>query len=549
MEVVLDVERMAVDEKGVRGFAWPIARDEILAARDALLPPLVAAARGPAEGKDVDAELLSLVLVEFVIETISLYQAHALCRRLRNLGHSITPPTSGRLLPALARGSSPPPSPLLGRLEHGIPTARRPRLSSVHKMWTQLQWNGLSLALVRRFDRDRDIVATQRLPLINHHARSQADFVRFSHLHDWFHPLVADSMHDSLVRSSTGAVRGALAAVRIGFAAGNEEAPDHLVDYLQDWLVRAMTLAGSHLNTVLQQPERVPRRLWSGTGSGVWNRIMRHATRRLGGTVTGHDHGNGEGLFESAGSSVIEFESCDEFVTFTPLRARALRQGVRAEMMVQPRVPSIVSIPSRTEGESPFPGASRGRVALRRARRSSGTRTIMYPTIFYPGEFVHPFCPLLPDAVAVDWHVRLIGRLRAWGYGVVLKPHPGHVATARTVSSHLGVTVLEDLFERVLDSCDVILFDYAHTTTFGVALATNKPVVFVDWGQEDFTPDARSKLERRCRIVRAWFDENNRVHTDWNELRSAIEESPQLTDPAFANSYLVYEYGGARRPG
>ncbi len=550
MDVVLDVSRMAVDENGVRGFVWPIARGEILAARDALLPPLVAAAREPAAaGNDVDAELLSLVLVEFAFETIGLYQAHALCRRLGNLGHSITPPPGGRLLTALAQGSFPPPSPLLGLLERGVPAARRPRLSSVHQMWTHLQWNGPSLTSLRPFDRDRDIVATQRLPLIRHHARAQADFVRFVHPREWLRPLNADSMCGRLVTPSAGGVRGALAAVRVGFAAGNEEAPDYLMDYLRDWLVRAMTLAGSHLETVIQQPERVPRRLWSGSGSGVWNRILRHATRRLGGTVTGHDHGNGEGLFESAGSSVSEFESCDEFVTFTPLRARALGQRVRADMMVQRTVPSVVSIPSRTEGASPFLGTNHARMAPRLTRRSSGTRTVMYPTIFYPGESVYPFWPLLPDPVAVDWHVRVISRLRTWGYEVVLKPHPGHVETARAVSSELGVTVLADPFEQVLGSCDVLLFDYPRTTTFGVALATNKPVVFVDWGQEVFTSDARSKLERRCCIVRAWFDEENRVRTDWNELRTAIEESPRLTDRAFADSYLMYEYGGTRRPG
>ncbi len=65
-------------------------------------------------------------------------------------------------------------------------------------------------------------------------------------------------------------------------------------------------------------------------------------------------------------------------------------------------------------------------------------------------------------------------------------------------------------------------------------------MVFVDWEQEPFTSDAREKLQRRCRFVRAWFDEQNRLQTDWADLRNGIEESVELTDRAFFDSYLVF---------
>ena len=535
---------MAVDETGVGGFVWPIAREEILAVGDAFLPPLVAAARRSSDGNDESAELLSIVLAVFLSETIGLYQAYALCRRLRNLRHTMIPPAKSRLLPALAAGSAPPPPPLFEGLRRGLPQSRRRGLASLYRASTNLQWNGLSLRLLGHFDRDQDVAAIQRLPLIRQHARAVAEFVRFVHPSEWFHSLDGHSRDDAPAASNADTIEGALTAARIGFAAGNEEAPDYLIEYLRDWLVRVMALTGDHLSAILRQPARVPHLLWTGSGSGIWSRILRHATRRLGGTVTGHDHGNGEGYLESGVPTLAEFESCDTFVTFTPTRARALAKGVRDDLLTQPEVPSIISVPSEFRDSSPFQQSNRRGKRSRARGRSPVIRRVMYPTLYYSGDLVHPMFPLLPDIVEVDWQARLISHLRDWGYEVILKPHPGtHTSSAQVLGDRLGATTLTERFENVMDLADVLLFDYPRTTTFGTALASNSPVVLIDWEQEPFTSDAREKLQRRCRFVRAWFDEQNRLQTDWADLRNGIEESVELTDRAFFDSYLVF--GGA----
>lgn len=541
MDLVLDVSRMAVDENGVRGFVWPISQEEILAVRDTFLPPLVATVRGTSDARDEGAELLRIVMAVFVNETLGVYQAYALCRRLQGLGHSMIPPAESRLLHAMAAGNAPPPSPLLDNLRRGLQRARFRAPANLYRVRTHLQWNGLSSRLLRPFDRDQDIVAIQRIPLIGQHARAVSDFVRFVHPADWFDPL---SMHQEDHAAHPVAyartVEGALAAARIGFAAGNEEAPDYLIEYLRDWLVGAMGLAGRHLSGILRQPERVPRRLWTGSGAGVWSRILRHATRRLGGTVAGHDHGNGEGYLESGSPTLAEFESCDTFVTFTPTRARALAKGMRDDLLAQPEAPSIISVPSEFGESSPFHHSNRRRKRSRARGQSPAIRTVMYPTLYYSGDMVHAMSPLLPDIAQVDWQARLISHLREWGYEVLLKPHPGHTSSAKALGNRLGATTLTERFENVMDKADVLLFDYPRTTTFGTALASNTPVVLVDWQKESFTSDAREKLQRRCRIVPAWFDDQNRLQTDWANLRNGIEESVELTDQAFYESYLVF---------
>ena len=89
MDVDLDISRIKVDESGVPGLIWPLAREEFVAMRDSTLPPLVAASRWSVESVDEDAELLSIVAPALLNEAMSLYQAYALTRRYAEFGHRV----------------------------------------------------------------------------------------------------------------------------------------------------------------------------------------------------------------------------------------------------------------------------------------------------------------------------------------------------------------------------------------------------------------------------------------------------------------------------
>ena len=102
VDVILDVSRMQFDEHGVRAFVWPLAREEILAMRDAVVERLVVAARGDTVTPDEDAELLSILSGYFVLEAMAVYQAHALCRRFAGFGIDRVVPEQSAALRALA---------------------------------------------------------------------------------------------------------------------------------------------------------------------------------------------------------------------------------------------------------------------------------------------------------------------------------------------------------------------------------------------------------------------------------------------------------------
>ena len=152
------------------------------------------------------------------------------------------------------------------------------------------------------------------------------------------------------------------------------------------------------------------------------------------------------------------------------------------------------------------------------------------------------FMPFFPDLPALDWEARLLSKLSAWGYQVLNKPHPESISSPPVAfANQFGVRTLTERFERVMHAADASIFTDATSTTFRVALASNKPVVWIDFGLPKWVPEARAMLERRCRVVRGWFDEANRAQVDWDELREAIEESRDLMDMAFVDNYFEYE--------
>lgn len=110
------------------------------------------------------------------------------------------------------------------------------------------------------------------------------------------------------------------------------------------------------------------------------------------------------------------------------------------------------------------------------------------------------------------------------------KPHPrSHCPIPLAFTEELGARLLTERFERVL--ADAVMFDSPMSTTFGVVL--------IDLGKAVFRREAPALLEKRCRIVKTWFDQENRLQTDWDELHRAIEESRDLSAPAFFDHYRL----------
>ena len=539
VELSLDVTGIEINDRGVEGFVWPVGYEEIRSVGQAVLAALAEEYRiyrgAPNEEQ---GDLLSIVAPYLIGEAMSLFQAYAVTRRLEGLPYISESGNGRRLVAAVIQGNKPEPPSLMGLLRSGVPAYRRIGRQTLYELRQRIEWNGMSVGTLSPWAGRSDIIAIQGIPLVAEHARTVDKVVRLRPPPEWFGPLSAKASRDAMSEiAGSPAVSSAVSVVRAGFDAGNEQLPPFLEDYLNEWLSEAVALTDAFLRRLLRTPTSLPDQLWTGSGGQIWARTLRYAVRRAGGAVVGHDHSRVSGYLTTLAPTISELESCDVFVTYSEAHAKAFERGIRTDLLPTSAGPRITSITTLTGGRSEMSGDRRS-WRSRPAAAGRPIRRVMYPSIFYMGERVL-YYPMLPDLVAIDWQARLISHLHGWGYQMILKPHPGsNSLPPAQFADQMGAELETGRFENVMDRADAFLFDQLNTTVLSLALATSKPIVIIDYRDPTLTPEARELLRNRCSIVQGWFDDENRVQVDWEDLRSGIKESEDLMDTAFAKEYL-----------
>lgn len=513
----LDPRRLRPDAEGLADFFWPVGRSEMEAVRETLRSEVlrrIRSARNPTE-----ADVLSALGPWFMNEALRLYQAQALARRFREAGFRLDPgPGGSGMLAALLERRGIPPGPLGHALEAG-PAAGAGRLPvPLRRVARSIGWNAPAPQALRRRDLRQDVSCVDAGDLVHRHARSESRIVRYALVRDFLPGTAATPV--PCPRASDAFVDAAFQA----FDAGGEKPGDTASSHLDGWAARNTGAAAASLRALLARPETLPANLWSGSGADVWKRLLRHAVHRAGGETVVHDHGTGKGHVANPQAAITELAACTTFVTFTEARAQALRREMETMPLAGPPPRAILGMPGR-------------RWRPRRRGSRGPVRRLMYASSFYNGDRVH-LAIQLPDVVAVDWEARLFGRLLRWGYAVLDKPHPWSVSPPPAAFQEMGVNVLDRPFERVMGLADAFLFVNPNSTAYVSAVASGKPIIYIDFGQYRWHPEARDLLARRCRIVEGWFDEANRAQVDWDELRSAVPEAVHLLDRGFEEAYF-----------
>lgn len=141
----------------------------------------------------------------------------------------------------------------------------------------------------------------------------------------------------------------------------------------------------------------------------------------------------------------------------------------------------------------------------------------------------------------IDLERRLISQLSAAGYSVIYKAHPDLLDEARIVTSGLPVSVLTERFETVWQQADAIIFGSTATTTFGFSVCTNAPLIVFDIEGQEWNPEAKELLNKRCRFIRSWFDERNRLQFDLDELLVALKQPFTSVDQSYVKKFMIPE--------
>ena len=131
--------------------------------------------------------------------------------------------------------------------------------------------------------------------------------------------------------------------------------------------------------------------------------------------------------------------------------------------------------------------------------------------------------PLLPDVIALDWHIRLAQMLARLPIELAVRPHPESLLPGLHHPSAQAFTPLVDEpFQRVVEMVDGFVFEHPNSTAFWEALCTDRPVVWIDLGTGNLSEETRNVVARRCRIVEAHFDDRNRPQIDDAILADAV---------------------------
>jgi len=528
MSVVLDPTRMAVSAQGVAGFVWPVSRAELVAVRDAYLAAVMPFLRS--ESRNNRQAAVFGVMTQFLGDVLAVYKAQAIVRRLRARGFEPVVAQNSPLLGAMLAGRAPPLSGLVRMLEKGVaqPAAWRRAARLIREVAAPA---AIAMPRLASLDLTRDIVTVAVGDMIWQHAAAIGEKVSFVRFEEWFAPLTAGEGAHYGGPPGPGLLDAMMDIVRTAFAAGNEPLLEPGARYLRDLMLRAGSSADRHLGRLLRTPERIPRRLWRGTGGHVWSRLISHAVRELGGQVTGHDHAHGMGMFETYHDTIIEHPGCSRFMVLTPMQREMALRNLRADLVVGEAPPEIAVVPGTFRPK--IPGGARGSGAP-----GGGRPMVMYVGTIYDDERA-PFTPSSSDIARIDWEARLIAKLRDWGYDVIVKPHPeSKFPPPSAYETVLGARIMNEAFEQVYDRADILLFGQANCTPFFGAIGTSQPIVMLDRGRHAWQPEAKELVARRCAYVPCRTDADNRIHFDPTDLREALRAAPSRHDDGLYRAFL-----------
>ena len=149
------------------------------------------------------------------------------------------------------------------------------------------------------------------------------------------------------------------------------------------------------------------------------------------------------------------------------------------------------------------------------------------------------YCPMMPDIALIDWQLRLLSHLSKLGYEILVKPHPeSQIDVPEFFKDSIGVKVLTEKFEKAYKKADILLIDYPGSTTFGFALKTKKPLIFIDFSYMQWHLKEKELLKKRCYIVKGKFLIDNRAAIDWNDLNLSLIECFNCLDTSYAKYVL-----------
>ena len=278
----------------------------------------------------------------------------------------------------------------------------------------------------------------------------------------------------------------------------------------------------------LRKLKKLPKCLWTGTGSAYATRVIASEIERRGGEVTGFGHGGVTAISQSLPLTANgELMIASRFCVGTQAWAHLLEESKAAKLSKKFGGCKIIY----GLGEPTFRSACIDSSANKKLR-------VLY--IGHPYRALRQFALAgTPDVLYWDLQSRVAKFISGLNVNLICKPHPeGHFVGCKNPIEDIAPTSYKR-FESHLKETDVFVFDAPTSTTFAEALCTNRPVVLIDRGHYPVNPSIEKEIFKRCRLVETKNDNNNRINPDFEALEAAILGRPYEVDPSYFRMLLA----------
>jgi len=235
--------------------------------------------------------------------------------------------------------------------------------------------------------------------------------------------------------------------------------------------------------SALRSCTNLPKSIWSGTGAAYPARAVGLEVLRRGGEAWRFDHG-GTAALSSAHAAFAASETS---------------------------VSSHVVMPTTQIAENHMP--------------------------FYG--FYQTSTPVLPGVAYMEWQMRLVEALQRLPIELACKPHPEGLLRGKNLPTEKIARTLQVPFEEALNESDVLVMDIPASTTFSIALTTDRPIVFFDFGLLPFNDSVRDEIGKRCRILTPTYNAANQPQIDPETLAEYVCGGDDTADPTFFRNLFL----------
>ena len=376
-----------------------------------------------------------------------------------------------------------------------------------------LGWKGWLRHGVKRLGRhESDAVLITTNPTLEQFLKVHKVHVDRSHFVEWFWPLWIYSNRRMEISFSQGLYDRLWASVE-PFRPGRR-----VRQWLSGMIQENVDLAAATLLSLFRSRRaRETRVLYTATQGHPATRLASLAVLENGGSVSGLAHGGGL-LTQWSIGWMIESLTTSAFYCYTPTEQRFRRRAVppwvdgSAEIRVLPQ-----------DDKEHVAVEHRGKI-----------RQVLFLSGSYAGDRTH--VGVLPEPTRFDLELRIIDALIRYDVKVIVKLHRKSRSLSKVRSLLearygdriiISDTPLAELLREGI-AVDAFVMENVKGGSLIEVMKTDRPVILFSCGMHFLQPSLCEIFHRRVKVISCWYDDENRVLFEEDELREYLSRDSRI---------------------